>query len=148
MTDDEAEVLGLWVDTDKNPDIMLPRMLKKETNDCTVRSFAIVWGCSYDKAHAHLQKFAGRKHRRGLTCELVERANEWCPKTLMKKGPYTNTHRISLKSFCEKHPVGRYWIGVAGHMLAVIDGVVHDYRYGPRRQVTLAWRVYDPREEK
>lgn len=105
-----------------------------------------MWQIPYDKAHTHLKLFAKRENRKGLTWAAMETADEWCKKTLMKKGPYTKTNRISLKSFCEKHPVGRYWVGVSGHALAVIDGVVHDYKYGPRRQVTLAWRVYGPKE--
>lgn len=143
MTEDKVP----WVNSYANEDIKLGVRLKKETNDCSVRSFAVVWGVSYERAHSHLQNFGGRKHRKGLSCEMMDTANEWCKKTLMKKGPYSETNRISLKSFCEKHPVGRYWVGVSGHALAVIDGVVHDYKYGPRRQVTLAWRVYGPKEE-
>lgn len=144
--DDEAEAAGLWVDESYNHDMQLARRLKKEKNDCAVRSFSVVWDVPYDKAHEHFRQFAKRKHGGGLSNSLFETADQWCPKTKMKKGPYSDTNRITLKKFCQQHPQGRYWIGVANHCLAVIDGVVHDYKYGPRRFVTCAWRVYGPKE--
>lgn len=147
MTNEEAEATGLWVDIGNRLDMYAARRVKKETNDCSVRSFSVVWDVPYDKAHEHIKKFGGRKHRGGLANSMFETADKWCPKTLMKKGPYTEQNRITIKKFCELHPVGRYWLGVAGHCLAVIDGVVHDHRYGPRRFVTCAWRVYGPKEE-
>lgn len=119
-----------------------------EDNDCSVMSFATIWGCTYQEAHQHLKMFAGRKNRGGLTCAKFDTADQWCKKTKMRNGPYTDKNRISLGRFCKEHPVGRYWIGVSGHALAVIDGVVYDYKHGPRRLVTRAFRVYGPKEVK
>ena len=63
-------------------------------------------------------------------------------KTKYKIGPYSKTNRITLKNFLDKHSEGRFYVCVRGHALAVVDGVIYDYREGLRRQVTWAMRVY------
>lgn len=118
-----------------------------EHNDCTVISFATVWGCSYEQAHTHLKMAGGRQNRHALPWAACRSVATWCPKTLIKAGPYTHKNRITLKEFCKQHPVGRYWVGVSGHALAVIDGVIYDHSYKPRRQVLMAFRVYGPKEQ-
>jgi len=74
--------------------------------------------------------------------EDIEKALVGCKKAKVKIGPYGTTERINLRKFCEKHNKGRYYILVRGHALCVKDGVVHDYKDGPRRFVTFAARVY------
>lgn len=118
----------------------------KEDKDCTVMSFATVWGCTYQQAHEHLRMSAGRKLRHGLPTDKFDSAAWWCRKTKMKSGPYTENNKISLGQFCKEHPVGRYWVRVRGHALAVIDGVIYDHSYKPRRMVVKAFRVYGPKE--
>src|SRR5947207_9776266 len=108
-----------------------------------VVSFAEVWQSSYPSAHEHRRRAFKRKSRKGVPYNLGrEKAIENCPKTIMRAGPYTEENRISLERFCKAHPVGRYWVFVRGHALAVIDGVIHDHSHKPRRMVQTAYRVY------
>ena len=136
-----TEGIGDWVDNwEKHKEV---REKYRETNDCMVVSFAEVWGASYESAHRHLAMMFKRKPRRGVPyANGRERVVENCPKTKIRRGPYTQNNRISLGNFCKAHPVGRYWVFVSGHALAVIDGVIHDHSHKPRRMVQTAYRVY------
>lgn len=115
----------------------------KETKDCMVVSFAEVWGADYPSAHHHMRTQFKRQHRRGVPYKITrEKVIDLCPKTLIRKGPYSKGNRITIKKFCQSHPEGRYWVFVRGHALAVIDGVVYDHSHRPSRQITCAYRVY------
>jgi hypothetical protein len=127
-----------WIDN--YPKYAAERKIMRETNDCTVVSFAEVWGIPYENAHKHIKNQFKRRHRGGVKARENVIAN--CPKTKIKKGPYTQENRISLGAFAKTHNVGRYWVFVRGHALAVIDGVIHDHSHKPRRQVIGAYRVY------
>ncbi|WP_391558986.1 hypothetical protein [Robertmurraya sp.] len=112
----------------------------RETNDCTVKAFAVVFDTTYEKAHAHLKHNCGRQNRKGIISRDVLAPS--LKKTKYKIGPYSKTNRITLKNFIEKHNTGRFYVCVRGHALAVVDGVIYDYKEGLRRQVTWAMRVY------
>ncbi len=112
----------------------------KETNDCTVKAFAVVFDTTYEKAHAHLKHSCGRQNRKGIVSREVIVPS--LKKTKYKVGPYSKTNRITLKNFLEKHSEGRFYVCVRGHALAVVDGAIYDYKEGLRRQVTWAMRVY------
>lgn len=114
--------------------------LMKEDNDCTVKAFAVVFNTTYEKAHSHLKHHCGRQNRKGVISREVLPPS--LKRTKYKVGPYSRANRISLKAFVEKHNEGRFYVCVRGHALAVVDGVVHDYKAGLRRQVTWAMRVY------
>lgn len=114
----------------------------KESRDCTVVSFCEVWGAPYNLAHEHLKRQFGRRNRRGASTALCREAIAKCPKTKMAYKSWDRPERPTLKQFCENHPDGRYWVFVAGHALAVIDGVIYDHTHSPRRRVKFAFRVY------
>lgn len=130
-----------WIDNwEQHKEI---RAKYRETNDCMVVSFATVWAASYESAHNHMRTQFKRRPRKGVPTKTGrDRAMQLCPKTIMRAGPYTKEKRISLEKFCIAHPVGRYWVFVRGHALAVIDGVIHDHSHKPRRMVQTAYRVY------
>ncbi len=113
----------------------------KETKDCTVKAWVNVFDCSYDKARNYLRQF-GRFPRKGMKISQIEQALKSCKKAKVKIGPYSNENKISLTKFCQKHPVGRYYVIVRGHALCVKDGMVIDHSRSPRRQVKFACRVY------
>lgn len=124
------------------PKYKAERDAMKETRDCVVVSFCEVWGAPYAAAHNHIKKMFGRKNRKGTPTVNCKEALSRCPKTKMSMRSWEGADRMTLKKFCELHKVGRYWVFVAGHALAVIDGVVHDHKHGPSRKVRFAFRVY------
>jgi hypothetical protein len=116
----------------------------KESNDCTVVAFAESFNTTYEKAHFFLKHHIGRKNGRGLYLEEIQKIKTVCQKTKIRFGPYTEQNRTTLKKFCINHPVGRYFVVVRGHALAVINGVVYDGEDTPRlnRQVQFAMRIH------
>lgn len=126
----------------KNSAVMFSQNTKamRETNDCTVKAFAVVFDTTYEKAHAHLKHNCGRQNRKGIVSREVIAPS--LKKTKYKIGPYSKTNRITLKNFLEKHSEGRFYVCVRGHALAVVDGAIYDYKEGLRRQITWAMRVY------
>jgi len=119
--------------------------IKGDRNCCTVLAWAAVFGCNVDKADKYLRRF-GRKWRKGMLTYEIEDALKHCKRYKVVKGPYSSKKRVTLKRFTQEHSVGRYYVLVRGHALAVIDGVVVDHTDKPRRQVTGAYRVYSPQE--
>jgi hypothetical protein len=113
----------------------------KETNDCTVFAWCNVFDAPYVNSHGWLRKH-GRQKGRGMLAKAIKAALAACKKSTTKVGPYSNKDRISVASFCRKHPVGRYYVWNRNHAFAIKDGVVYDHHHGPRRQITGAVRVY------
>lgn len=118
------------------------RKVMNETNDCTVVAFATVFNTEYGKAWNFLRTQVGRQSRKGLLHSLTCLIPTKLVKTRYAVGPYSRKNRITVKQFCEKHPEGRYFVCSRGHAFAIIDGVVHDFKHGPRRQIVYAFRVY------
>lgn len=113
----------------------------RERSDCTVMAWSNCFDAEYSASHAWMKKH-GRKDRKGMNNLHIRQALENVEKAKVKIGPYSRKNRITLKRFCEEHPVGRYYILVRGHALCVKDGVVYDHSEKPRRQVIFAARIY------
>ncbi len=121
----------------------------KERMDCTIKSIALVTGVSYDKARTALEA-NGRKRRCGCR-ENVQRkalkalgfkARRINPQTFIDQ--YPEVHKRQLKHVTTHQPdrfphVFRdgktYLVYVPKHVLAMIDGRVHDWTRGRRKQV-------------
>lgn len=115
--------------------------LHKEDNDCTVIAWSNCFDACYKDSLVWMRKH-GRLPRRGMKRKQIEAALKACRRSKIKFGPYTRDNRISVSQFIKKHPVGRYYVLVSRHALCIKDGIIHDYKYGPRRQITFAARVY------
>jgi|SRR5690554_418870 len=126
---------------DYSEELISARKRFGERNDCSVTAWANTFDCSYEKAHSWLKRH-GRRDKKGVPVEYVRNALKACRLAKVVFGPYSRDNKISLKKFCEKHPVGRYYVIVRGHAFCVKDGVVHDWYSGPRHMVTFAARVY------
>lgn len=126
------------------PKYMAERKRLRETNDCTVISFCEVWGAPYEAARTHLSRMFKRPPRSGPSWKHCDNAIALCPKTKMDKlwGTKDTEHHMTIGNFLKRYPEGRYWVFVSGHALAIIDGIVHDHSYKPRRRVKLAYRVH------
>ena len=133
-------------------------LAKKEKNDCVVRAFMAALDLPYDKAHKFVADKFKREFRKGTyTCKylsnVIGRQKNGFKMTLMGYHPsrafgdrkklvnpkYKKETGYTVKSFMEQHPVGRYFIIVKGHALALVDGVLYgnysEQFDGFRRQV-------------
>lgn len=112
----------------------------KEKNDCTVRAISIAYQIPYEEAHIKLKDF-GRKD--GKACfNFAHFMNTKIVTTLKVTRSSKQRSLGSLQAFCNDHPTGRYVIRIAGHALAIVDGVIHDsWKPGPRTQIKDYWKV-------
>ena len=113
-----------------------------ESNDCAVRSAAVACAVTYDTAHAAF-KSHGREDRRGTKLPTVTAAL----RELTGDGDLRMTrmnYRCTLGRFYEGKRDGFYVVWVAHHLIALVDGVVHDWgtsTSGARRIVKGYWRL-------
>ena len=113
-----------------------------EKNDCTVIAFAIIFNMSYDDAHLHLKEKCGRKNGKCLMSMTTIPSSLSGVKYRIRSFSKEDGNQITLERFVKEHPVGKYYVCVRGHALAVVDGVVYDYYHGPKRKVKWVMKVY------
>ena len=106
-----------------------------EKRDCSVRAAATASGLPYEQVHAVFTKH-GRKPKRGTPTAVSIDAH----KEMFKSEPQRG-ERVTVAEFVRRNPIGRYVLHVRGHALAVVDGAVHDWSYGPRRRVRRYWWI-------
>ena len=134
------------------------QLAKKENNDCVVRAFMMALDLPYDKAHKFVADKFKRVNRKGTYTQMymeniLGRHKNGYKMNLMGYHPkyafgkrkklvnpkYKKETGYTVKSFMEQHPVGRYFIIVNGHALALVDGVLYgnsgEQYNGFRRQV-------------
>ena len=92
-----------------------------EKLDCAVRAYSIARGIPYSDAHM-LFKQAGRLDRHKTYLEHYQ-----------KLGFNFCLFDGTVAQFVRLHPRGRYYIGIRGHAMALVDGVIYDTGYIPKR---------------
>ena len=117
----------------------------KEKHDCTVRAIATATATNYDEVYDVLEA-AGRLKNDGIHVRtwLATVANKafGCKFTWKSYPAERGFKRMNPVSFCEEHPRGRYICKTAGHVFAVVDGVVHDtVKTYDERCIYASWRV-------
>jgi hypothetical protein len=127
----------------------------KERCDCTIKAIAMVTGTTYDKARTALEA-NGKKPRCGCKepvqrkalKELGFKARRVNPQTFIDQ--YPEVHKRQLKNVTTHQPdrfphVFRdgktYLVYVPKHVLAMIDGAVHDWTRGRRKKVTTILEI-------
>lgn len=117
-------------------------IFKKDNNACTVVAFTKVFDTDYTTAYNFIKKVCGRTHGRGLTQSQILSIFENVKKAKWKLGHYSVSNSITINQFIKKHPKGRFYCLVRGHAIAIIDGVLYDYKESGRRKINKAFRVY------
>lgn len=110
-------------------------MERRERADCTVSALACAAQIDYDRAYAIAKEGGRRASARFHADRLV-----WSAKAngiVMRKLPLSRQR--TLARFAREYPTGRYYVQVAGHCLAVVNGVLADAT-SPNRRVLRAWR--------
>ena len=122
----------------------------KEKNDCVVRSFMAALDTSYDSAHAFVKKYLKRENKRGTYTSIhlpevigkvkngkkiklygVSPSHDFLLGSKFESGKvitnpkYKKPTGYTLRSFMENHPVGRYFVIVEQHAIAVVDGKLY-----------------------
>lgn len=125
-----------------------------ETNDCSVRAIAVVCDLEYKEAVALCEKH-GRKARRGMLDYQIFNALKEVGKTYKRIpsehfiGQYPGAH-VNLSNVTTHHPERfpkvwkdgkKYLLLTRGHILAVVDGVNHDWTKGKAVRVTSIYEI-------
>ncbi len=126
-----------------------------ERNDCAVRAVAAATGRPYDEVHA-LFKAEGRRDAgrtpTGITWAVLKqlgfRTEHRGAHTFINR--YPGSHRTALKSVTTHHPDrfqgvwadGKtYLMFTPGHILAIVNGVNHDWTRGRALRATAIYEV-------
>lgn len=125
-----------------------------DSRDCTVKALAIACGVPYALAHDVMQA-AGRRFGHGADLTIAE--FERLGKTLVPVNPrdiiatYPKPHQV-LKSVTSYHPHrfrrswknGKTYVAFTrGHVLAIVDGVTHDWSHASALRVSRLFEVVD-----
>lgn len=123
------------------------RYFKGTTGDCVVRALAICTGKDYKTIYDELFELTGESPRNGVSIRKREVRYDYFPRQGLH---WTPTMKIGRG--CEVHlredelPDGRLICSCSRHVVAVIDGVIHD-TYDSSRDGTRCvygyWRL-DP----
>lgn len=110
-----------------------------EHNDCAVRAVSLVTGVHYVDVHGIMQGL-GRKHRGGTKSSVTYGA-------LGRLGfgyervKYVSARTIRGLSSELDHLHGKYLVWTSGHILAVVNGVIHDWTDGRLHRIKRIERV-------
>ena len=115
-----------------------------ERNDCSVRAFSIAACVSYEEAY-RLFAEQGREPRRG-TLDVVTRAvitNNVPTSRELSQAELKSVKepRLTIPKFAQKYNKGHFIVHSRNHALAIVDGVIHDWKLRPRTKVWQAWQL-------
>lgn len=126
-----------------------------ESRDCSVVSLAVACGVAYVEAHEAME-FHGRKAGRGASIASILAAVRTLgcdykrvsiAETIAK---YPSGHRDVLKNVTTHHPERfpgvwkdgkRYLIFTTDHVLAVVDGLNHDWTKGRAKRAVSIYEI-------
>ena len=119
-------------------------LAQKEKNDCVVKAIAAAAGVSYETSHAFAGEHLKREKREGtllgvhlpnITKESMMLGSKRVSFDALGKLRVTNGYKLhgelvrrkkTVKSFIKDNPRGSFMVSVAGHALAIVDGVLID----------------------
>lgn len=130
-------------------------MSVNESNDCAVRAVAAVTGVDYATVH-NMMAEQGRKNKRGTPWEILWDVLDQLGYAVRTVSPhhfisrYPGSHARVLRSVTTHHPDRfpavwkdgkRYLFNTRAHVLAVVDGVNHDWTRGRAKRALRIWEV-------
>jgi hypothetical protein len=121
------------------------RLMKREARDCTVRALAVWADVPYIEAHVLMAEHARRPMRRGCWPNTVAdmlgaRVEINRDRAACSGADWYKLPRMTVGRFARENPRGRFYVVVAGHALAIIDGIIHDWYARPTRAILAAWK--------
>ncbi len=123
----------------------LPRgQSTREANDCTVTALAVAGDLPYEDAYA-FWLWMGREPGASTFVpeRLSTRMRDYGRLGLRLRAAPFRPRSLTLKTFLSRYPKGRYFVLLANHAVAVVDGTAFDWNENIRRIVIGAWRVSD-----
>jgi hypothetical protein len=127
----------------------------RERGDCAVRAVAALTDTPYEKVHA-MMAAQGRKHGKGTPLDIIwstlnalgfKAERRWDSEFIRQ---YPGSHATALKSVTTHHPDRfpavwkdgrRYLMSTPRHVLAIVDGVNHDWTRGKACRSKGIWEI-------
>ena len=118
------------------------RKQMNERRDCSVKAIAIACRLTYKSAHITLQQL-GRKNGKGASTPLILSAArvagfEVTPVTRLRQ---KSGSKFTPKTIGGKLKRGYYLAFVNGHVISVVNGVVHDWTAGRNHHINEVYKV-------
>ena len=120
-----------------------------------MKAVALVTGEAYEKVRTLMAEL-GRKNGRGTNIAITKEALAMLGKTNERVSAldfiskYPAGHRDILKNVTSYHPARfpeawkdgkRYLMFTSGHVLAVVDGVAHDWTASKAKRARFIWEI-------
>jgi len=118
------------------------RKQQNEKNDCSVKAIAIACRLTYKSAHITLAQL-GRRNGRGTHNHIILGAARVSgfEVTEVKKVRQKNGSKFTPKTIGGKLKNGYYLAFVNGHVISVVNGVVHDWTAGRNHHINEVYKV-------
>lgn len=131
------------------------RLEMRERGDCAVRAVAALTDTPYEKVHA-MMAAQGRRHGKGTPWDIIwSTLNALGFKAVRRSDyefirQYPGSHATALRSVTTHHPDRfpavwkdgkRYLMSTPRHVLAIIDGVNHDWTRGKACRAKGIWEI-------
>lgn len=117
------------------PNKSIMRQVKKarDARYCVVVAYANIMNINYREANMHVTRHAHREFRTGVEPYNIDK--------LFKQNRSYNMQGKTLREFVIENPSGKHFVGIAGHALAVVDGIVRDFYNDPNSKVLQAYKI-------
>lgn len=109
----------------------------RNTDDCLIRTIAIIFGISWEQAYTDLCNYGMLIHdmpNKDSTLSLYLRERGFV-KQIMPNCPACYT----IREFAKEHPVGEYIVLTSNHTVPVIDGDYYDTADSGDEIVSYYW---------
>ena len=127
----------------------------RERGDCAVRAIAALTDTPYEKVHA-MMAAQGRRHGKGTPWDIIWSTLSDLGFKAVRRNPYDfirqypGSHATALRSITTHHPDRfpavwkdgkRYLMYTSRHVLAIVNGVNHDWTRGKACRAKTIWEI-------
>jgi len=99
---------------------------RAKKGDCVIRALAVAMGITWLEAFDLLTENARRTYNVPNDNQNYDEVLKACGFTYQAAKAEKGKKRMTVEQFCIKHPKGHYFIKIANHCTAVVDGVCYD----------------------
>jgi hypothetical protein len=117
-----------------------------EKNDCVVKALSILTDYDYDDVR-YVLGLCGRKPKRGCDFRVTSKAIGLLRHKIIDVSDYFSSRTVRTLEREMQGVKGRYLVRVRRHMLAVVDGKVHDWSRGRCHRIREIYQIKETDKE-
>jgi len=115
--------------------------LASEAKDCSIRAVSVAACIDYSEAY-RLFAVAGRKPKKSTQLHITSAVlGQLFPGVSYHTTFWGWEKNLNLARFIREHSTGHYVVHVSQHLIAICDGVVHDWNPKQYRRVFGYWQL-------